>query len=122
MVIDSLFVVKDFQGEAGEVKACLELNAAHPIFDGHFPGQPVVPGVCMMQLMKELTERHLGKKLILSEADNMKFLSVLDPGANKVVQAAITVKADVTGIAINASLFADTVTFFKLKAVLNPSI
>lgn len=119
MVLNSLFVVKKYQAEASEIKASLELNEKHPIFDGHFPGQPVVPGVCMMQAVKELVERHLDRKLILQEADNMKFLAVLDPRTNKFVEAAITVKQDQTSFAVNASLFADTVTFFKLKAVLN---
>jgi 3-hydroxyacyl-[acyl-carrier-protein] dehydratase len=121
MVLDSLFVVKNSRMEANEIKASLELDEKHSIFEGHFPGQPVVPGVCMMQAVKELVERHLGKKLIIHEADNMKFLSVLDPRTNKVVDAAISVKEDNASVVVNASLFADNVTFFKLKAVLNSS-
>lgn len=122
MVLDSLFLVVDFQASANEINALLSLNSSHAIFQGHFPGQPVVPGVCMMQMMKELVERHLEKKLTLTEGDNMKFLSVLDPTVTNRVRATVNLNEDKDRIVINGSLFADSVTFFKLKAVLHPSI
>ena len=33
------------------------LNPQHPIYNGHFPQQPVVPGVCMLQMIKECIEK-----------------------------------------------------------------
>ena len=29
----------------------LELNPEHPVYEGHFPGNPVVPGVCQVQMI-----------------------------------------------------------------------
>ena len=43
------------QGE-GKYICRITLNPAHPIFAGHFPGNPITPGVCMLQIIKELTE------------------------------------------------------------------
>jgi 3-hydroxyacyl-[acyl-carrier-protein] dehydratase len=122
MLLDSLFIVKSYSAEGNEIKATLELDENHDIFKGHFPGQPVVPGVCMMQSVKELVERHVEKKLIVTEADNMKFLSVIDPGVNKVINATVSVSDKDSVFSINASLFSENVTFFKLKATLNTSI
>ena len=121
MVLDSLFTVKDFSVKEAEINASLLLNESHDIFNGHFPGQPVVPGVCMMQSVKELVERHVKQKLTLVEADNMKFLSVIDPRDNKEIQAKVSFVKNDSQLLVNASLFAGTVTFFKLKATLNPS-
>ena len=28
----------------------VELNSEHTVYQGHFPGHPVVPGVCLLQL------------------------------------------------------------------------
>ncbi|HEY0742504.1 MAG TPA: 3-hydroxyacyl-ACP dehydratase [Chryseosolibacter sp.] len=115
-------MVNDFSVKETEINALLVLNESHEIFKGHFPGQPVVPGVCMMQSVKELVERHVEQKLTLVEADNMKFLSVIDPRENKEIEAKISFVKNGSQLSVNASLFAGTVTFFKLKATLNLSI
>jgi 3-hydroxyacyl-[acyl-carrier-protein] dehydratase len=122
MLLDSLFIVKHYSVEGHEIKAVLELDGDHPIFKGHFPGQPVVPGVCMMQAVKELVERHVKQKLVVVEADNMKFLSVIDPRVNKVINATVSVSDKDSVLSINASMFAESTTFFKLKASLKSSI
>jgi 3-hydroxyacyl-[acyl-carrier-protein] dehydratase len=121
MVLDSIFMVDNFVSEGNEVKASLRVNDAHHIFKGHFPGQPVVPGVCMMQSVKELVQRAVGKKLMIVEADNMKFLSVIDPRQNKDIEAAVNYSMKDATCVVNASLFAGNITFFKLKATLNTS-
>lgn len=59
--------------------ATLELNASHPIFGGHFPGQPIVPGVCMVQMVKEALEKRLGRPARLTASRNIKFLHVINP-------------------------------------------
>lgn len=59
----------------------LTLNARHEIFKGHFPGNPVTPGVGMMQIIKELTEEITGKKLFLTNASNVKFMALINPEA-----------------------------------------
>ena len=119
MLLNSLFKVKHFLADGGEIKATLELDPSHAIFNGHFPGQPVVPGVCMMQSVKELVERNVNQQLVITEADNIKFLSVIDPRVNKLIQATVSVINKDSSFSINASLFAENVTFFKLKATLN---
>ena len=34
----------------------IELNPDHTVYQGHFPEHPVVPGVCLLQLIKECAE------------------------------------------------------------------
>ena len=121
MVLDSIFMVTQFVAEGTQIKASFRLNESHEIFEGHFPGQPVVPGVCMMQSVKELLERKVGKKLTFAEADNMKFLTVMDPRENKTIQADVSYAMKDSAFHVNASLFAGSVTFFKLEATLNIS-
>lgn len=55
------------------------LNPAHPIFSGHFPGQPVLPGVCMLEMVKEILEELLQQKLRISKGPQIKFLSMIIP-------------------------------------------
>jgi 3-hydroxyacyl-[acyl-carrier-protein] dehydratase len=118
MLHNSFFAILKQEEAQGSIKALLSINKAHEILKGHFPGQPVVPGVCMMQMIKELVELHMNKDLSVKEADNMKFLAVIDPEKNNEVEADVSYIVEDGNIILHASLFSGTVTFFKLKATL----
>lgn len=57
----------------------LRLNPVHPLYAGHFPVQPVVPGVCMIQALLETAGQILDRPLELVRVVSCKFLSVVDP-------------------------------------------
>ncbi len=57
----------------------VELNKSHDIFKGHFPDQPVLPGVCMMQMIREILETFFQEKLQLLKADDIRFSAMVDP-------------------------------------------
>ncbi|MCC6462177.1 MAG: hydroxymyristoyl-ACP dehydratase [Saprospiraceae bacterium] len=103
-------------------EATLSLRPEHPIFEGHFPGLPVVPGVCMVQMTKELLERSLGRPTQLATARNIKFLSVLNPEENKTVRFGLRVLSETPeqlGVEAKLSSPDGSVVFFKIKAHFN---
>ncbi len=51
----------------------VRLNPAHFIYDAHFPGHPMTPGVCLVKMAVELTEEQLGERLQLQVAPNIRF-------------------------------------------------
>lgn len=57
----------------------VRFNEKHPIFQGHFPTIPIVPGACLMEMACELSSFVLQKKLQVSAAANIKFLQVIYP-------------------------------------------
>lgn len=65
----------------GETSATFELRLVPEcfIYKAHFPGQPITPGVCIVQTAKELLEEMTGKALDIVFAKNVKFLSVVTP-------------------------------------------
>jgi len=71
----------DSTGEAAYT-AKITLNARHEIFQGHFPGNPVTPGVCMMQIIKEITKQIINAPLQLQSASNVKFTAIINPVVN----------------------------------------
>jgi 3-hydroxyacyl-[acyl-carrier-protein] dehydratase len=116
MLKNNFFSIAALHIESDVIKATLELNEKHKIFDGHFPGQPVVPGVCMMQMIKEVTETALGKKLRLTKAAEFKFLKIIDPNDTKVIKMQLTYNTEEAGETnFVASLFNDSSTYFKIK-------
>ena len=59
--------------------AKITINKDHIIFKGHFPGNPVMPGVCMIQIIKEITEKIVNKTLFMQSANNIKFMAIINP-------------------------------------------
>ena len=66
----------------GKYLAAITLNKDHDIFKGHFPGNPVTPGVCMMQIIKEITESVLNETLTMVSTSNVKFMALINPEVN----------------------------------------
>lgn len=61
------------------VLAKVLLNAEHPIFKGHFPGTPVFPGVCQIELIKDILSKIFKREILMPEAGSIKFLNVIEP-------------------------------------------
>lgn len=55
------------------------LNPDHLIYRAHFPGQPVTPGVCILQMIQELLSEQVGTRLYISKIRNAKFISMISP-------------------------------------------
>ncbi len=72
----------------------IRLNKEHEIFKGHFPDNPVTPGVCMMQIVKELTERFTGEKLFMSQVSNVKFMALINPELHPELKLEMSVDTD----------------------------
>src|SRR5438105_15143814 len=68
-----------------QISVIIELNQEHAIYSGHFPDQPIVPGVCQIQIIKELLEDLMGKKLKMITGDNIKFTGMIIPNVNSIV-------------------------------------
>ena len=118
MLVNDFFSVQDAHVKTGNVTARLIINKDHEILKGHFPGQPVVPGVCMMQMIKELLETQTRRSFRITEADNIKFLAIINPDENNEVDAQLHFVEDDGRINIHASLFSGETTYFKIKATL----
>lgn len=104
-----------------QLNSIIELNVAHPIYKGHFPQMPVVPGVCQIQMIKELLEISLGKKLIMLSGDNIKFTGMIVPTQNAIVNIDIThTVKDQDVIGVDAKLFFELTTFTKFKGTFKP--
>ena len=55
------------------------VNEKHDVFKGHFPGNPIMPGVCMIQIIKELSESITKTALFMQTLTNVKFMALINP-------------------------------------------
>lgn len=109
----------DFTFDEGNkmIHVKIKFNREHDIFKGHFPEIPVVPGVCMMQIMKETLENYLNREIFLSTAGEVKFIGMVNPDINPEVELDLVIKnSDENLINVNAIFYFREMIFTKVKA------
>jgi 3-hydroxyacyl-[acyl-carrier-protein] dehydratase len=83
-----------------------------PVFEGHFPGHPLVPGVLLTETMAQasgylvLGLNRLSQMPFLMAVDKARFRTFVEPGAVLVIEAALTVEGSGYA-ATKASITAD---------------
>ena len=118
MLRDSLYNIISMEHEPGLIIASIKLNKSYEIFQGHFPGQPVLPGACMLQMVKEILQGEMHISLQLKKAAVMKFLEMITPHENKLLQVHINYQQQAeTFFHINAFIKCDEKTYFKFNGI-----
>ncbi len=60
--------------ENNETEVSVWINKDYPVYQGHFPGHPITPGVMLVQLCIDVIDSQLGKDYELASAKNVKFI------------------------------------------------
>lgn len=119
MLNNDLYQVGSLAYDDGEITASLSLNGDHPIYQGHFPGQPVTPGACLLDMLKEVLEQYVQHPLRLKSARQIKFVQPIVPE-----QQVITLKASVRNenseIVVAATIFSGDEMAFKFDGSFVP--
>jgi 3-hydroxyacyl-[acyl-carrier-protein] dehydratase len=101
------------------MRTVVRLDPGHRIYHGHFPGNPVVPGVCQVQMAREVLESVMNVKGMLVSGDNIKFLNIIDPAEHPVLTIDYTIKDPVgDNLPFSAILRDDSMIFMKFKGIL----
>nr|WP_294785722.1 3-hydroxyacyl-ACP dehydratase [uncultured Flavobacterium sp.] len=118
-------ILKDFYKILSEEKVSdskynvtILVNEKHEVFKGHFPGNPIMPGVCMIQIIKELTESITKSSLMIQSLANVKFMALINPEVNPELRLELditTTEDDLVKVK-NTTYFNDT-TALKLSNV-----
>lgn len=95
------------------VKATLVPN--HKIYEGHFPAQPVVPGVCTLTVIRECIGKILSREVSFRTIKECKYLSALIPEKEIGIVIAITL-TDENKIMANVERADNQQKVLKLKA------
>jgi 3-hydroxyacyl-[acyl-carrier-protein] dehydratase len=93
----------------------VKLNASHPIYKGHFGHIPVAPGVCLIQMVKEIIAKKIRKDLVLTNGDNIKFLSMINPLETPELTINFNFRQQADIIDVSATFTSNNTTFVKFK-------
>ncbi|MBS1771992.1 MAG: 3-hydroxyacyl-ACP dehydratase [Bacteroidetes bacterium] len=110
--MNDFYRIEYIQREPDSFSARIAFNTQHDIFKGHFPNQPVVPGVCMMEMVRELLEQQMDKHLWLRNAGVVKFLQLITPDVQPLVSVSWTTEGRAYNV--NASFKNEASDLFKL--------
>ena len=75
LLLNSLYYIVAQDGSSYTIR----FDGSHPIFAGHFPGQPVVPGACLIQIAEELASMQAGHTVRFTALRNLKFRQPVTP-------------------------------------------
>ncbi len=86
MLLNDLYNICCCEEIDGGLNYSIKLNPNHFIFKAHFPNNPITPGVCILQIVEELLEKHFKCGITLDMVKNIKFLSVISPNVDNCIQ------------------------------------
>lgn len=115
MLLKNIYRIINLEQAPNQITCTMQIDARHPVFEGHFPGSPVLPGVVQLEMVKEALSKALGKLFALTEMSTCKFLEVLNPSETPELTIHIQYKGDET-LDVNASGKHGEKTYFKARA------
>ena len=114
-MLKDFYTINTLQQIAANTYLCtLTLNAEHPIFKGHFPNNPVTPGVCMMQIVKNLTEQITGHQLQLTQILNVKFTALINPELHPFLQLSLSLQTQDGQVLVKSDTSYENIIALKL--------
>lgn len=73
-------------GREGEFRAEVHVPAESPWFQGHFPGNPVLPGIAQLGVVFEVIRQSLQQDLRVSQVSRVRFKQMILPDDRMVVR------------------------------------
>lgn len=112
---DNYYKLTDVQAEGTKGTFSISLLAGCDVYRGHFPGNPVCPGVCNIQTIRELASRLAGKELRIAGIRRCRFMSIMTPANCPKLSVNIDLTPTVGGYAVTATIGDDQHTYIDYK-------
>ncbi len=107
-----LFNIEQIEGGSTFIA---RVEPSHKVFEGHFPEQPVVPGVCTMAMVKECCSELLSRPVRYDYVKEVKFLSAIVPSIHNELSVTVEIDEDMN---LKSVVTHKEQVMMKLKAVI----
>lgn len=123
MLLNKYFTIRERRKDETGSNFLISLNPDHQVYQGHFPGDPICPGVCSIQMIRECAEIVLGQRLTIGTVSQCRFMELLTPSKNKDLLLKLTLsKAEEGMVKAVASILSDDAqtSFLEYKGEYSP--
>lgn len=90
MLLENFYEYKLVKEESTILNFSVLFKADHEIYNGHFPNNPITPGVCILQTGKQLLESFLEKEIKIKLISDVKFIKLIQPSNTEYYYYTIT--------------------------------
>ncbi|MFA6593280.1 MAG: acyl-[acyl-carrier-protein] thioesterase [Bacteroidales bacterium] len=112
------FSIESYHATADKHEFRIRLSPDSDVYKGHFPGSPVAPGVCTVQMLKECAEYALGARTLMVKIGQCKFLKLVVPSELPEADVAMTLSKKDDACFLTATLSGSGEDYVVLKAEL----
>jgi len=78
-LLDNFYRIDSVSTDGDVTLYAVTLLPGCSVYRGHFPNSPVAPGVCIFQMLRELSEAISKKRLFMSYIDKGRFFAPIEP-------------------------------------------
>ncbi|MCT4639903.1 MAG: hypothetical protein N4A72_19545 [Bacteroidales bacterium] len=123
MLIKDFYTIDScsYSQDNNNISANITINPNHDVYKGHFPGQPVVPGVIQLQILRELCEKEFNKPLSITGSSVIKYINMIIPDKNPKLAIDIAIKEIDGAYKIDGKILDGDTVFLKAKLTLSNS-
>lgn len=119
MLIKDYYRIEDVvKLENGTTLFHISLLPDSVVYEGHFPEQPVSPGVCNIQLIKECAEQVAGKPLWMNNLQQCRLTTLITPLEYPTVEVRLLLEEKEAGYKLKATLGKEENIYLDMKAEL----
>jgi 3-hydroxyacyl-[acyl-carrier-protein] dehydratase len=113
--MNDYFHIESCKVEGDETLFEVTLLPDYCAYKGHFPENPVSPGVCNIQMIKECAQLLTGKRLFLSHIAKCRFSAVITPQKTPHLKMRMLLSEVDTLYKVQAVVFDDSTTYIEFK-------
>ena len=118
MMIENYYKINDVIAGTGKTLFIVSLNSDCNVYKGHFPENPISPGVCNIQMIKECAESIAGKHLFMNHLQHCRLTTLITPLVYPQVEVTLFMEKKADIYQLKATIGKSEEIYLELKAEL----
>lgn len=112
----SIFDIVSVSKKENVVFAKVNILADSEIYKAHFPGNPITPGVCQLQLVKDCIKTAFQIENFTFEGSKfVKFVNILKPTEHQEIDIEVVVNQNNNTLELDAKIYDKEIIFLKAR-------